>query len=204
MELLQTLMEGVPRDPVEITAVVLGMICVGCYIRENAWAWPTGIAMVILYFHIFMQAGIYGDAVLQVVYFWLQVYGWREWLRGGNNGAGMRIAWTPRSTKWILMAAGLAMWWAGSLALARWTDSTVPVWDSATTALSLVAQWMIAKKYIENWILWIVVDLLSVPLYLHKGLVFTAGLYVVFLFMAVAGYLQWRKQWRAAAVPVAV
>lgn len=186
--------------PLEILATLFGLWSVWCYVRESIWAWPAGLINVLLFIVLFWKWGLYAETGLQVVFTGLQIYGWWQWLRGGEQHRGVVITRTsPRL--WSLLA-GLAV--VGilpiGLALDRWTDSTVPWWDTIPVVLSLVAQWMISHKKLENWLVWIVVDLISVPLFAYKGLYLTSALYVVFLVLCCVGLRAWLKTWRATCV----
>lgn len=161
--------------------------------RENIWSWPTAILNVSLYTFIFMQAGLYSDMGLQVVYLVLSIYGWYQWLRGGENHTTLKVSRaSPRV--WLIGGALAIVAW---LALARYTSTlpgvSLPYVDSGLTALSLLAQWMMTRKILENWILWIIADIVYVPMYISKELYVTAGLYSVFLVLAIMGFIGWRR-----------
>lgn len=182
--------------PLEILATVFGLWSVWCYVRESIWAWPAGLINVLLFIVLFWKWGLYAEAGLQVVFTGLQIYGWWQWLRGGEQHRGVVITRTS-ARLWSLLA-GLAV--VGilpiGLALDRWTDSTVPWWDTIPVVLSLVAQWMISHKKLENWLVWIVVDLISIPLFAYKGLYLTAALYGVFLVLCCVGLRAWSRTLR--------
>lgn len=178
---------------VEWVAAVLGLISVWLNVREDWRGWPVGAVMVALYFAVFASVKLYADAGLQVIYFVLQFYGWYEWVRGGENHGGVQISQTrPR-----VMAACLAMGTVGTVImghlLGRYTDQALPYWDSGITAFSLVAQWMLARKYLENWLLWALIDIVAIGVYWTKHLLPTAVLYGCFLLLCLRGYQQWRK-----------
>lgn len=178
---------------IEWIAAVFGLVSVWLTVREHIACWPTGLVMVTLYVWVFYQARLYADMGLQVVYIGLQVYGWYEWLHGGPGRTELRVS--RAGTLELAGLLGLAGVFTGALGygLDRWTDAAMPYWDSAITGLSLVAQWMLARKQLESWIFWIVVDVLAIGVFWAKQLYPTTGLYVVFLGMAVMGYLEWRR-----------
>jgi nicotinamide mononucleotide transporter len=185
---------------IEIIATVFGLACVGLTIRRSIWCWPTGLVQVILYVWIFYKAKLYSDVGLQVVYIVLQLYGWHHWLRGSSRGdaAGGELPISRLSSAgWCAWAIAGAV---GSLALgtvmAKYTDAALPYWDAAIVALSLVAQTLLARKVLENWLFWITVDVLAVGVYAAKKLYPTTALYAVFLVMAVSGWLAWRRQFQ--------
>jgi nicotinamide mononucleotide transporter len=181
---------------VELIATLFGLACVWLYVRENIWSWPTGLIQVCLYTWIFYDARLYSDFLLQIVYIVLQIYGWYHWLRGGAKSDSLPVTKLARPwwIAWIVVAA------AGTIALGylmhRYTNAALPYWDAAITSLSLVAQFLLARKILENWLFWIAVDLLAIGVYWYKGLFITTGLYSVFLVMAVMGWMAWRKTWQ--------
>ena len=186
----------------EVLAVIFGIVSVYLSTREHIWSWPTALVNVALYFVVFYEAKLYADMGLQVVYFGLSLYGWYEWLYGGANRTELHVSRTTKSLGVRLLIIGVVC--AGILGtlLARFTDAALPFVDSATTSTSLVAQWMMTKKLLENWLVWIGVDVLYVGMFIFKGLFLTAGLYAVFLALAVKGYLDWRRSMAAQSAPV--
>ena len=149
--------------------------------------------MVALYTVVFFQAKLYADAGLQVVYFVLQIYGWYEWLHGGKaRGKILVTRISLRLGVVLVVVAVMATALMGYL-LATKTDAALPYWDSTATVLSLIAQWMLARKIIENWLVWITVDLLSIGIYAAKALYPTMALYAAFLVLAAFGWIEWRK-----------
>lgn len=200
--------------PVEWAAAILGLISVWLTVREHLWLWPTGIVSVILYIWVFFQARLYASAVLQVVFIVFQVYGWHEWLHGGPNRTRLVVERTPWRQLVLLTGLGLALglllgyffdqtapWlkahpeaWGGAGRLFGFYEPEAqPYWDWLISAYSLVAQWLLNKKFWENWLFWIGVDLVAVPVYASQRLYPSAALYVVFLGMAIAGWFEWRK-----------
>jgi len=185
----------------EILGFLTGAVNVWLLARQNIWNWPIGLANNALYVAVFLSAGLYGDAGLQLVYIALGVYGWWIWSHPGARNE-LQVTRTPRKT-WIWLtpvtlaaAIGLAFF------LRRFTDSTVPVWDGFTTALSLAAIYGQTKKYLESWWIWIAVDIIYVPLYLYKHLRLTSGLYFVFLLLCVMGLRKWSRALRTQREPV--
>lgn len=189
----------------EIVAALFGIISVFLSTRENIWSWPTAIVNVALYTVVFYHARLYADMGLQVIYLVLSIYGWYEWRFGGANRTVLRVSRATPRLLVLLLALDLVAWLALATLLARHTDAAVPYLDSLLTTTSLVAQWMMTRKILECWILWIAVDVVYVPMFIARGLVPTAGLYAVFLVLAVLGYRDWRRSWmlRSPALPVA-
>lgn len=167
--------------------------------RENIWSWPTAILNVSLYTFIFLKAGLYSDMGLQVVYLVLSIYGWYQWLRGGENRSTLRVS--RASTRvWVIGGSLAVLAW---VALAQYTSTlpgvSLPYLDAGLTSVSLLAQWMMTRKLLENWILWIIADIVYVPMFIAKELYVTAGLYTVFLALATMGLVQWRRSLRERA-----
>ena len=177
----------------EILAVIFGIISVYLSTREHIWSWPTALVNVALYFIVFLEAKLYADMGLQVVYFALSLYGWYEWLYGGENRTELHVSRVTRSLGLKLLLIGLASAAIMGTMLARFTDASLPYLDSATTSTSLVAQWMMTRKILENWAVWVVVDVVYVGMFIFKKLYLTAGLYAVFLVLAVMGFIQWKR-----------
>lgn len=187
-------------ETIEIIAVVFGLICVWLTVRQNIWCWPTGLVMVSLYIFIFLEAKLYSDMLLQVIYVGLQFYGWHAWLYGGPDRSQLsvsRLAGRDVAT-WLAVCA------AGTLALGGFmshsTDASFPFPDAFTTTASLIAQWLMGRKKLESWLVWITVDVVSIALYSAKELYLTAGLYAVFLGLATLGFFEWRKTLQAPAL----
>ncbi|HVA57110.1 MAG: nicotinamide riboside transporter PnuC [Gemmatimonadaceae bacterium] len=187
---------------VEWIAALAGAISVYLSTRENIWSWPTAIVNVGLYIIIFEKSGLYSDMGLQVVYLVLSIYGWYEWLHGGTNKSRLDVSRaSPRV--WLLSAmAGVGGWLVIWSITRRLHGVAIPSVDSALTATSLVAQWMMTRKILENWILWIAADIVYVPMYIYKKLYVTSGLYAVFLILAIMGLVEWKRSLDRQRSPV--
>ena len=177
----------------EILAVVFGIASVYLSTREHIWSWPTALVNVALYFVVFFEAKLYAEMGLQVVYFVLSLYGWYEWLYGGENRTELHVSRATRSLGVRLLVIGVASAASLGTVLARFTDAALPYLDSAAASTSLVAQWMMTRKILENWAVWIVVDVVYVGMFIFKKLYLTAGLYAVFLVLAIMGFIQWKR-----------
>ena len=186
---------GAPTTWLELIGVLLALAMVLCNIREVHWGWPLAIVSSLLYFLIFWRSKLYGDASLQVLFACAGFWGWFQWLRGHRqDGSALRLArLSPRGLAFIVLASAL-LWPLTGLFLARYTDTDVPWWDAFPTALSIVAQFLLARKFIENWAMWIVVNAVGVGLFAYKGLWLTTGLYLVFIGMSVVGWRAWRAR----------
>jgi nicotinamide mononucleotide transporter len=177
----------------EILAVLFGVISVYLSTRENIWSWPTALVNVSLYFVVFYEAKLYADMGLQVVYFALSLYGWYEWLYGGENRTELHVSRTRGSLGARLLLVGITAAAVLGTVLARFTDAALPYLDSATTSTSLVAQWMMTRKLLENWALWIALDVVYIGMFIFKGLYLTAANYAVYLVLAVLGHIAWKR-----------
>ena len=185
-------------DPIEQAAVVFGIVNVWLAVKENVWNWPIGIVNVALYIVVFWRARLYADMGLQVVYVVLGFYGWYEWLYGGERHSALRVTRVPRRE--ALLLAGIAVAFAVALGafLHRTTDAALPWLDASLTSASLAAQWLMTRKRLENWMVWIAADAVYVGMFVFKGLRLTAVLYAIFLVLAVLGHRAWRRSLRAA------
>lgn len=180
----------------EAVGSILGIIGVVLMIRQHLLAWPVGLVQVAIYAWIFFSAKLYSDALLQIIFFVLLVYGWWRWWKGIESEQERHdLPVTSLSTGGRLVCGAL-----GLLATAGWgefmrrhTDAALPHWDAFILAFSMIAQWMQARKKIENWSVWIAVNAVAIGVYFSKHLYFTAALYAVFLGLAVAGHVSWKR-----------
>ena len=177
----------------EIVAALFGVVSVFLSVRQNIWSWPTAIVNVGLYVIVFYGARLYADTGLQVVYVVLNAYGWYHWLYGGKNRTELPVSRTPVRLWGILAAIGAAVALLIGTLLARNTDADLPYIDTMTTSTSLVAQWRMRRKLLENWIIWVAVDVVYIGMYIYKSLYVTAALYFIFLLLSVMGYRQWKR-----------
>ena len=184
-------------SPLEIFAALVGAVSVYLSVRENVWSWPTAIVNVLLYVVVFFREKLYADMGLQVVYAVISAYGWYHWLHGGAGRGELRVSRTPLRERLVLPVLVVAGAVGLGTLFARATDASLPYLDSSLTATSLAAQWMMTRKYLENWIVWIAVDVVYVPMFIYKRLYPTAALYAVFLVLAAMGWIQWRRSLRA-------
>lgn len=178
----------------EAIAVFFGLLSVWFAKKENILVFPTGIISVLIYVYICFFAKLYADMGINFFYFVMSVYGWYNWTRKDENRKVIEIA-KLKAREWgLTIFAMLVFFGILVYVLKNYTDSNVPIWDSITTSIFLVAMWLMAKKKIENWILWIVGDIISIPLYAYKGLVLSSFQFFVFLILAIAGYIEWRNK----------
>lgn len=187
---------AVGNSPLEWVAVLTGFACVWLAARESLWNFPIAIVSCGLYIVVYQQAKLYSDSMLQVMFIALSVYGWYEWLYGGRGKTELPVSRT-RQWEWAVCVVFIVAFTTGfGYYLVRNTDATVPYWDSFTTAGSLAAQYLMMRKRLENWWLWIMVDIIYVPVLWYKELYPTSALYALYLGLATYGYIQWRRQLR--------
>ncbi|HJW93070.1 MAG TPA: nicotinamide riboside transporter PnuC [Thermoanaerobaculia bacterium] len=180
-------------SPLEITAASILMISVVLSARENIWSWPTAIIGVAMYIVVCYDAKLYADMGLQFIYVVINIYGWWEWLHGGKDKGELHVSKAPLR----ILIAGSVVALAGTAAFGyffqRYTPASFPFADSALSCFSLLAQYLMARKYLENWYLWIAVDVFYVPMYMAKHLYPTAILYAAFIAPCVMGVVQWQR-----------
>ena len=180
---------------VEAVAALLGLINIVLVVRRSVWNYPFGLAMVALYGWLFAQPGVrlYSDAGLQVFFFVVQLYGWRNWARSEAQSGEvvvLRLSTRVRSAVVAGVAAATLGW--GTL-MHRFTDAALPWWDAFIAMASVAAQLLMARRFLENWYLWIVVDVVAIGVYAAKDLMITAILYLAFLLLAAFGLHSWRQ-----------
>lgn len=190
---------GQQTSLLEIIAMLTGIISVWLTAKKNILCFPAGMINVALYSWLFFSPEIrlYADGLLQVIYFFLLAYGWMNWKKPKKGGSGRRIQFIAQNNYINL----IILFVAGSLIMGAFfqyaTKASFPYLDSSLTVLSLIAQWMIAKKYIDNWLLWILADVVYIPMYFAKNLPLTSLLYFIFLVLCVVGYRDWKKELNA-------
>jgi len=202
---MESLIEGIQANITNMTileafGVFFGLISVWYQKKENILVFPTGIISVSIYVYLCFQTKLYADMGINAYYFLMSVYGWYVWSRKDENQHFTQISTTGFTDRMISLATFLVSFSVLYFTLSNLTDSDVPFWDSLTTALFFVGMWLLAKKKIENWIIWIIANTISVPLYYYKGLQLTSIQYFIFLLIAFAGYISWKKTLKAQAV----
>ena len=186
---------GTATTWLEGLAFILALAMVGCNIREIHWGWPLAAVSSALYFALFWRSRLYGDAALQIFFVALSVWGWFQWLRGHRgDGSALTVSRLTRRGLLRTVAACALLWPAIGLFLKAWTDTDVPWWDAFPTAASVVGQFLLGRKFIENWAVWIVVNVVSVGLFAYKGLWLTVLLYTLFIALSVAGWRAWQRK----------
>ena len=190
----------VGEHAVEILGVIFSIGYLIFSIRQNILLWPLGIASALLYMVVFYQSKFYADMGLNAYYVIISIYGWLLWRRGSDESGVMLSVSRIGKRHALILLVITALAFAGiGIILDRFTDSPVPYWDAFTTALSFTATWMLARKILENWILWIIVDAVSMALYLYRGLYPTLFLFAIYTTMAVIGYMKWKRSYKSRA-----
>jgi nicotinamide mononucleotide transporter len=180
-------------DPLEWIAAAFGVVSVWLSTREHIASWPTALVNTALYFVVLGRAQLYANAGLQLFYFSLSLYGWYQWKYGGATHTGVQVSRTsPRLGLWLAALAAVGTVALG-LGLSRFTDAASPWLDGGTTAVSLVAQWMLTRKLRENWAVWMAVNVVYVGLYASEGLWPTVLLYIAFFGLAIQGWRSWGR-----------
>ncbi len=181
----------------ELSGFIIALFSIYFQIKQKPIYWPISIVMVSLYIFIFYQSKFYADMSLQFYYLIVSFYGWYFWIFGNrksiDENKNVGVAKTSTRQKIFLILLTILFFIAISFILIHFTDSPLPYGDAFTTALSFTATWLLAKKYIENWIFWLIVNPVSVGLYVYKELYLTAALFIILTILAVVGYYQWKK-----------
>ncbi len=193
------------EQALEIAGTLVGLLYLWLEYRASIYLWIAGIVMPAIYLFVYYEAGLYADFGINIYYLGAAVYGWVWWkygvflrrnlLRQTSVLSARELPITRMPKHHLLRLAVLfALAYAGiAWLLVRFTDSNVPLTDAFTTALSIIGMWMLARKYVEQWWVWIVVDVVSAALYIYKGLHYTAGLYALYAVIAIFGYFKWRR-----------
>ena len=186
-------MEFLSNHWLDITTTALGLAYILLEYKASVWMWVVGFAMQSLGIVLYYQKGLYADCGMEFYYLAMTVYGFVAWMRHKQKTADLPIRHMPKNTALAWIGIGLGAWLGIYLILANFTNSTVPVADAFTTAFSIVGLWALARKYLEQWFVWIVVDVVTSVLYFHKDIPFKASLYALYVVIAVFGYFKWRR-----------
>jgi len=194
--MIETTIDWIITNAFELFAAALGFVAIYLQIKQNVWYWMVSIVMVSMYIYIYIDAKLYADMSLQVYYLVISFYGWYMWLFGktvDHHKTALPVSKTPQKQGYLLGIISIALFFLIAWFLIQFTNSDLPYWDSFTTSLSFVATWMLARKKIENWLIWIIVDAVSVGIYIYKALYPTAVLFLFLTILAWVGYKQWQK-----------
>ncbi len=185
----------------EIWGFITGAVSVWLAVKENVWNWPAAFANAVVFFLLFYHARLYADMGLQIIFGGIAVLGWYRWLYGGTGHTELPISHVSRRDAIVLSVLAVVSTIALALYLRRINDAA-PFPDAFTTVLSLVGQYLLTKKVIENWHVWIVADVLYIFMYIRRELFLTSVLYVIFLLMCIAGLVEWRRTFRQTSMVV--
>jgi nicotinamide mononucleotide transporter len=185
---------------IELIGVITGVIGVWLAARQNIWTWPVSLVSVAMYVVVFYDARLYADMGLNAFYVITSFYGWYVWLYGGKGHTERKISKVGKKEFMLLVGLGVVFTVGLGYFLENYTDADLSYTDSATTAISLIGYWMMAKKQLENWLVWLVVDVLYVGVYLYKELYLTSGLFFVFLLLSIKGYIEWKQELQSKPV----
>ncbi len=179
---------------VEVCGTLTGFLYLGFSIRQHYLTWPVGLVNALFYLVVFFTSKIYADMTLQLYYIFISGYGWWSWHHRSVSGHSLSVSRTSLGL-WIRLAiVSLGLFTILSWILVRYTDTQVPFLDAITTALSIVATWMLARKKLEHWLVWVVVDAISIGMFVVKGLYPTTVLFFVYTVLAIYGYSEWKKE----------
>ena len=193
---------GFPVTWFELLAFTLAIAMVVCNMRVNPAGWPLAIASSLLYCMLFARSRLYGDAALQIFFVVIAAWGWRQWLYAKDDtGQALGVQRLGMRGRWTLVGVFALAWPATGIFLRRFTDTDVPWWDAFPTALSVIGQWLLGRKYIENWPTWVVVNVVSASLFAYKALWLTTALYVVFIVLSFIGWRAWQLRLVARTHP---
>ena len=184
---------------IELFGLVTGVLTVWLLIKQNIWTWPVGIAYIGASLYIFYTSRLYADFALHIFFLITSIYGWYYWIKGGErDDSALPVSnESKRTLIGLLAVCAVAVAICGT-AFSIYTDADLPYWDNTTSMLSLLAMWLQSRKKIESWMLWLVIDVLSVGIYFYKEIYFYSLLYIVYIGMAVMGYLAWKKSYSDA------
>ena len=177
----------------DITTTILGLAYILLEYKASVWMWVVGFFMQCLGIVLYYQKGLYADCGMEFYYLAMTIYGFIAWKKHASKKQDLPIRHMPKRTAVIWLCLAAVIWLALYLILTNFTDSRVPILDAFTTALSIVGIWALARKYLEQWFVWIVVDVVTCGLYFYKDIPFKASLYVLYVVIAVFGCLKWRK-----------
>ena len=182
---------------IEIAGVIISLIYLYLSIRQHILLWPLGILSAVMYVVVYFLTKFYADMGLNVYYIFVSIYGWIHWSKPPENKAELPVTNLRIVHGLVLFGIFIILFVTMGELLKRITDSPIPYWDALTTAGSVVATWMLTRKILQHWLVWVVVDLISMGLYIYRGLYPTVLLFAVYTAMAVVGFLQWRKSMKA-------
>lgn len=201
---MEIIIKWLSGNYIELLGAILGFVYIFFSIRQNILTWPVGLLTSGLYIWVFFDSKLYADMGLQMYYVVVSIYGWYEWVKGNPTSSEskeeLKVSRLSMNTGLVLSIASVVIFFMMWFVLKNYTDSPVPFGDSLATSLSIVATWMLARKILEHWLVWIFVDSFSCILFWYKGLHPTVILFVVYTLMAVLGYIEWKKTMTAEMI----
>jgi len=197
MEIVSKFLQWLFVNYIEILATITGLIYLVYSVKGSILLWPFGIITSALYVYVFFRSRIYADMGINIYYVIISIYGWVHWSMGGNNdNHEIPVLRLKLKLGLILALITLIIFIIIAFILNNYTDSDIAYWDAFVTAASITATWMLARKIMEHWLIWVIVDAISIALYVYKGLYPTVLLFTVYSSLAVIGYFEWKKQWK--------
>ena len=201
---IQQLLAEIASSNWELLAVVLAIAYLLLAMREHIGCWFCALVSTAIYTRLYWDVSLFMDSLLNVYYMGMAVYGWYAWRRGGEDHQGIAIRTWPLTAHVIALSVIVVLALINGFLLSRYTQAAFPYLDSLTTWASILTTWMVTRKVLENWIYWIFIDALSIYLYIERGLMLTAGLFALYVVIAVFGFLEWRKNYQQSEVFEAV
>jgi nicotinamide mononucleotide transporter len=183
-------------DPFEAMAALLVLVNIALVARRSVWNYPFGIAAVTLYGWVFWGAKLYSDMLLQGFFLALNIYGWFNWARSRAQAGEVIVLTLGWRMRGLMVGASLLAIWGWGTLMHRFTDAALPWWDAGVAIASVVAQLLLSRRYLENWALWILVDIVAVPLFAARGLWLTSAVYLLLLGLSIWGLIGWHRAWR--------
>lgn len=200
---MELLIKWLSDNYIELLGAILGIAYIFFSIRQSILTWPVGLLTSLLYVWVFFVSKLYADMGLQMYYVAISIYGWYEWLFGNqtNHTESIKVSRINFRMGVILSVVSILLFFVIWYVLKNYTDSPVPMADSLATALSIVATWMLARKILEHWLIWIFVDAFSIGLFWYKDLMPTVVLFIVYTVMAYIGYREWKQEFEQQLIP---
>jgi nicotinamide mononucleotide transporter len=192
--MIVTILEWLLANVIEMLAFIFGLAGVWLTARQNVWCWPTGLVNIILSFIVFFTSKLYADVVLQIFYLVMTIYGWYNWLYGGENKTVLKIRRIKLFEIIIIFVAGSAGVFLVGWIFSTYTNAALPYIDSLVAVWGVIGTWAMARKIIEHWVIWIFTDMICTGIYAYKELYFFAVLYFIFVILAIYGLVKWRKE----------
>ena len=190
---MEDVLKYLVQNKLEAAGIITTIICVWLNTKQNIWGWFWAIVASAIYGVVYLQAKLYSDMELQIVFIIISIYGWYQWLKGGTDQNNLPVSHTPKKYYLPIIITFILFAAISGYLHTNFTDASFPYFDSSLTAISLLGQWMLARKYLENWLLWITANLGYVAMYFNKDLLGTSGLYIVLLIIAIYGFVDWKK-----------